>query len=348
MAKLNLNKKSQKNITEEVAVDQTTETSEGNEETVVEAEKLTDLDYDRGPDGKPAVKTVKPIAKGDEENKSTIKAKPSNATAQPVPDKKNFSSEPFSKFVIAKEDIQKLFGADELSEEFLTKASALFEAAVNEKIDELAGKLQESFDTKIEEFTTAMVEELGESVDQYVEFVGQTYIAENALAIDSGLRAELSENFLSKLKTLFDDCYVTMPESKVDVVESITAANADLQKDVATLIEQVNALKDELETTKATEMLREACDGLTDLEAARLCSLAEKLSFDNLKEFGSKLQYIKESTISGIKRSSTASQNLSEDYTGDDLQESDEADTTRIDSAVKNYLTALTPKTKSA
>jgi hypothetical protein len=194
-----------------------------------------------------------------------------------------------------KEDMDALLAGESLSEEFVTKATTIFEAAViaraEEVISEAEAELQEQFELAVEE----VKEELAAKVDDYLSYMVQEWVTENELAIEKGLRAEIVEDFITGLKGLFEQHYIDIPAEKVDVVESLTARVEELE---ASLNEQISVaveLTKDLNESKKTEAIYTACEGLTQTQVEKLKTLAEGVEFTTGDEFAGKLETLKES-----------------------------------------------------
>jgi methyltransferase-like protein len=193
------------------------------------------------------------------------------------------------------EDINALMQGENLSEEFVSKATMIFEAAViaraEEVIAEAENQLIEQFEVAVEE----VKQELAEKVDAYLDYMASEWMAENEVAIESGLRAEITEEFLTGLHNLFVENYIEVPEDKVDVVEELAAKVAELE---ASLNEEINtnvSLKQELNEQKKIEAIYTACEGLTQTQVEKLKGLAESIEFTTEDEFVSKVETLKES-----------------------------------------------------
>lgn len=200
-----------------------------------------------------------------------------------------------AKSIVTKEDVDSLFGNEALSEDFKDKASVLFEAAVGAKVAEVEAQLEEEFATKLEESTEALKAEFTEKLDGYLDYVAESWIAENEVAIETGLRVEVAESFLSGLKSLFESHYVDLPEGKVDVVESLTDRVEELE---AKLDEQISAnvsMKKKLDENAKAEVLAKLAEGLTLTQKEKLQSLVEGVESADITDFTKKAELIKES-----------------------------------------------------
>jgi hypothetical protein len=194
-----------------------------------------------------------------------------------------------------KEDIDALLSGENLSEEFVQKASTIFEAAViaraEEVIAEAETQLTEQFESAVEEIK----EDLAAKVDDYLNYMVEEWMTENQIAIEKGLRAEIVEDFIGGLKNLFVEHYIDIPADKVDVVEELATKVEDLE---AALNEQINRgieLSKELNEQKKIEAIYTACEGLTQTQVEKLKSLAEGVEFTTEEEFVTKMETLKES-----------------------------------------------------
>ena len=194
-----------------------------------------------------------------------------------------------------KEDLDALLGGENLSEEFVTKASTIFEAAVIARAEEVIAEaevaLQEQFETAVEEIK----EDLASKVDDYLNYMVEEWMKENALAIEKGLRAEIVEDFITGLKGLFEEHYIDIPEEKVQVVEELTSKVEELEAALNEQIARGIELSKSLNEQKKIEAIYTACEGLTQTQVEKLKSLAEGVEFTTEEEFVAKVDVLKES-----------------------------------------------------
>jgi hypothetical protein len=203
-----------------------------------------------------------------------------------------------------KEEILGLFSGSDLSEEFKDKASTLFEAAVNARVNKEVDRLNEEFDTLVEQGLAEAVEELVGKIDDYIGYVAEEWMEENALAIESGLRSEMTESFMHGLKNLFTNHYVDLPEEATDVVEELAARVVELEDAINETVETNIELKKNLTEMECVATLNDLCESLTDTQKARVSELAEGISYDSSDEFARKLSIIAESVVPGSVRGS--------------------------------------------
>lgn len=201
-----------------------------------------------------------------------------------------------------KEEILDLFSGTDLSEDFKDKASTLFEAAVNARVNKEVDRLNEEFDALVEQGLTEAVEELVSKIDDYIGYVAEEWMEENALAIESGLRSEMTESFMNGLKDLFTNHYVDLPEEATDVVEELAARVVELEDAINETVETNIELKKNLTEMECVAVLNDLCESLTDTQKARVTELAEGISYDSSDEFARKLSIIAESVVPGSVR----------------------------------------------
>lgn len=182
-----------------------------------------------------------------------------------------------------------------LSEEFKAKTAVLFEAAVKAKLSEEIDRLEEAYQSELAEEVAATKEDLVEKVDSYLNYVVETWMEENKVAIQTGLRTEIAEGFMDKLKDLFTESYIEIPESKVDLVDELAEANEELEEQFNKAMATTLELAEELESFKRDAIIREAARGLADTQVEKLKSLAEGIDFEDEATFAQKVAIIAES-----------------------------------------------------
>ena len=193
------------------------------------------------------------------------------------------------------EDVNALLGGEELSEDFKEKAKTIFEAAINSKVSTIKVELEEAYAAKLAEEVEAAKESLAERVDSYLEYVADEWVAENALAIEAGLKTEMTESFLSGMKGLFEEHYVTIPEEKYDVLESMVEKLDDMETKLNEQIEKNISLNSRLNESVAEGILDEISEGLASTQKEKLASLSESVEFESEKSYREKLETLKES-----------------------------------------------------
>ena len=211
------------------------------------------------------------------------------------------------------EDLTALLEGEELSEEFQNKARTIFEAAIKTKISEVKSELQEQYEKTIVEEVASVKAELAERVDAYLEYVSDEWMSENKLAVEAGLKTEMTDSFLTGMKSLFEDHYVTIPEDKYDVLNSMVEKLDEME---GKLNEQINknvALNKRLAESTSDVILADVSEGLAVTQKDKLASLAENVEFDGEDNYREKLVTLRNSYFPANPGTPTEkSENLSE------------------------------------
>ena len=199
-----------------------------------------------------------------------------------------------------KEDIEALVEGEELSEEFKAKASTIFEAAVHQKVMEIAtvkiDELEKEYQTNLQEEIVSFRDELTEKVDGYLNYVVEEWMKENEIALDSSLKSELTEEFIGGLKNLFTEHYIEVPDEKVDIVESLYDKVEELEEKLNSQIDDNVQVTNELNEYRKDKILEEVCEDLADTQSEKMKSLVEGVSYeDDADDFENKIKTIKES-----------------------------------------------------
>ncbi len=218
------------------------------------------------------------------------------------------------------EDVNALLQGEELSEEFQEKAKTIFEAAINSKVAVIEKGLTEEFSKLLSEekekiaveFETVK-ESLAQRVDSYLEYVADEWFEENSLAVDQGLKSDMTESFLAGMKGLFEEHYVSIPEEKYDVLDSMVEKLDEMETKLNEQIEKNVSLNKRLAESVADGILDQISEGLAQTQKEKLASLAESIEFESEEEYREKLGTLRESYFSSkAKSSSTKSESLSE------------------------------------
>jgi len=222
------------------------------------------------------------------------------------------------------EDVNALLSGEDLSEEFQEKARIIFETAIKSKVVEIKEQLQETYEQALIEEVENIKQGLTERVDAYLEYVADEWISENALAVEHGLKTEMTESFLQGMKSLFEDHYVSIPEDRYDVIESMVDKLDEMEEKLNEQIERNVALNSRLAESVADVIFADVAEGLALSQKDKLASLAENVEFDSESNYREKLVKLRESYFpsnAGTQRDD--SETLSEQATfGNDLQES--------------------------
>ena len=277
------------------------------------AGKILDVDDNEVPGAKA---TDTPKGKDtDAKNKSSVKTKPSMAKA-----------------TMAKEHADALFAGEELSEDFQTKATTIFEAALNESLDTYIEAVDSYYSDQLEEETTRINDELTEKVNDYMGYVVDEWMKENELALERGLRGDIAESFMTGLKDLFTSHYIDVPEEKYDLLEEMNDKFDGLQEEINTQLQSNVELKKEISSLKCDAIFSELSEGLVDTEVEKFRSLAEGIEFDSVDTYREKLEVIKEGYFNSASESSM---NFNDDAT-EDLNE-----TPNPQGTMSNYANAI-------
>ena len=204
------------------------------------------------------------------------------------------------------EDVNALLGGEELSEEFKEKAKTIFEAAINSKVALVKEEIEAQYQEKLAEEIESAKESLAERVDSYLEYVADEWFEENALAIENGLKTEMTESFLEGMKGLFEEHYVTIPEDKYDVLESMVEKLDDMETKLNEQIEKNILLNSRLAESVADGILDQVSEGLAETQKEKLASLSESVEFESEETYREKLETLKESYFASKPQSSTA------------------------------------------
>ena len=202
-----------------------------------------------------------------------------------------------------------------LSDEFKAKAETIFEAAIKSKLTEEIDRLEEKYNEELAEEVESTKADLVEKVDTYLNYVVENWMEENKLAVQSGLRTEIAENFMSSLKDLFEESYIEVPEAKVDLVDEMADQVSELEESLNDTTAKNIEMMSELEELKREKVIREASEGLAETQVEKLKSLVNDIDFDSEETFAEKVETVKESYFTK-KVTETAS--VEEDVSDDD------------------------------
>ena len=217
------------------------------------------------------------------------------------------------------EDVNALLAGEDLSEEFQEKARTIFEAALRSKVSEIKETLEEQYSNVLAEEVEEIKTELAERVDSYLEYVADEWISENALAVEQGLKTEMTESFLQGMRGLFEEHYVTIPEEKYNVLESMVEKLDDMETKLNEQIEKNISLNKRLSESVADGIFEQVSEGLADTQKDKLASLSESVEFESEIEYREKLETLKESYfpsrgVSPSARTETLSEGVDSSY----------------------------------
>jgi len=260
---------SMKGVKEETEEDEDLVDEEDDEEDVVSEESCDDESEEEDPKPKKGKKSPKEDPKEDEDEM-----------------KEDFDIE---------EDVNALLAGEELSEEFQEKARTIFEAAIRSKVADIKEELQVSYEEALVEEIEAIKEGLVDRVDAYLEYVADEWVSENALAVEHGLKTEMTESFLQGMRGLFEDHYVSIPEDRYDVIESMVDKLDEMEGKLNEQIERNVALNRRLAESVADVIFADVAEGLALSQKDKLASLAENVEFDSEANYREKLVTLRES-----------------------------------------------------
>jgi hypothetical protein len=237
------------------------------------------------------------------------------------------------------EDVNALLSGEELSEEFQEKARTIFETAIRSKVAEIKEELQETYENALVEEIEVIKQGLVERVDAYLEYVADEWVAENALAIEAGLKTEMTESFLQGMKGLFEDHYVSIPEEKYNVIESMVEKLDEMESKLNEQIEKNIALNNRLAESVADVIFADVAEGLALSQKDKLASLAENVEFDSEANYREKLVTLRESyfPINSTSTQKEVTENLSEEV--------DYSNASQISGVMERYLSVLSRTT---
>jgi len=234
-------------------------------------------------------------------------------------------------------DIQALLEGEELSEDFTNKARTIFEAAIRSKVAEMKEQVKSEYEENLIEQVQSIKEELTDRVDSYLEYVADEWIAENQLAVEKGLKTEMTESFLTGMRSLFEEHYVSIPDEKYDVLENMVDKLDEMEGKLNEQIDKNVALTKRLSESVADVIFAEVAEGLALSQKDKFASLAENVEFESETSYREKLATLRKSYFpenAGVQRDE--SENLSEETQSTQYQ------TTPVSNTMERYLQTLT------
>ena len=234
-------------------------------------------------------------------------------------------------------DLQALLEGEELSEDFTNKARTIFEAAIRSKVAEMKEQVQSEYEENLIEQVQSIKEELTDRVDSYLEYVADEWIAENQLAVEKGLKTEMTESFLTGMRSLFEEHYVSIPDEKYDVLENMVDKLDEMEGKLNEQIDKNVALNKRLSESVADVIFAEVAEGLALSQKDKFASLAENVEFESEESYREKLATLRKSYFpenAGVQRDE--SENLSEETQSTQYQ------TTPVSNTMERYLQTLT------
>ena len=242
--------------------------------------------------------------------------------------------------VNVEDDINALIAGEELSEDFQEKARTIFEAAINSKVSIIKEDLEKEYAKVLQEEIDSTKIQLTERVDSYLEYVAGEWLEENSLAVEQGLKAEMSESFLTGMKSLFEEHYVSIPEDKYDVLESMVNKLDDMEEKLNEQIDKNVSLTKRLSESKSDGILSDVSEGLAVTQKDKLASLAESVEFESESDYREKLVTLRNSYFPTRQVASTPSDD------SEMLSEESSAPEVKSTGTMDNYLSTLQRITK--
>ena len=235
------------------------------------------------------------------------------------------------------EDINALIAGEELSEEFQEKARTIFEAAIKTKVAEITEGVKSEYEANLVEEVKGIKAELQERLDSYLEYVADEWVAENQLAVEHGLKTEMTESFLEGMKKLFEDHYVTIPEEKYDVIENMVDKLDEMESKLNEQIDKNVALNKRLAESTADVIFAEVTEGLAQTQKDKLATLVENVDFESENGYREKIETLKESYFptKGSNTQTSKSENLTEESEATDYQSKS------VSSTMERYLQTI-------
>ena len=247
--------------------------------------------------------TTKPSAASSDKQDTLKKMSEEEETEEEtLIDEKSHDKEEMKKKM--KEDMDSLFSDDStISEEFKSKAATIFEARVLDRVSQIEEQVESKYAGMLEEAVAEIKSDLTTKVDDYLNYVVEQWIEENQIAIESGLRAELTEEFIAGLRNLFAEHYIDVPTEKVDLVDELASKVEELESKLNEEMERGISYAKALVESRKNEITREVCEGLTTTQTEKIKALAESVEFSTEDEYKNKVETIRENYFpSGIKK----------------------------------------------
>ena len=220
-----------------------------------------------------------------------------------------------------------------LSDEFKAKTAVIFEAAVKSKLAEEINRLETEYAEQLAEEVEKTKSDMVEKVDSYLNYVVEQWVEDNKVAIQSGLRTEIAENFMNKMKDLFTESYVDVPEAKVDLVDELATANEELETKYNDAVQKAIEMNEKVESYQREAIIREASKDLAETQIEKLNKLAESVEFESEEKFKDKVNTLKESYFNQKTAKSPIAENTED--------ESADAETVEVSPAMEAYVSAI-------
>lgn len=238
------------------------------------------------------------------------------------------------------EDVRAMFGDEDLTEDFKNEATTVFEAAVVSKVNQVLKGISEDYERDLNEAHEEIVEDMSNKLDDYLDYVVENWMKENELAVSSGLQNELARSFMDSLKTVFENHYIDVPDSKVDVVEELSGKVEKLERELNEEVDKNVNYSKTIEELKREDVTDEVVEGLVDTDAEKLRSLAEGLDFEDEDQFRTKLNTLRKKYF-GEGVGKTKSAVISEEVDDNPVDVNEENNDTTVPQHMKGYMSAI-------
>jgi hypothetical protein len=273
--------------TEEVV--ETVETEEVSEETAEAVEEEVEVSEEVSEESEESMEEAKKVSEMDDEDEEEM-----NASYDKKKKKMNASYKVKAEDVDVKEDIDAMLQGQDLSEEFQSQVTTIFEAAVVTKVNEKLEEIYADYETELQENVAEIRQELSEKVDEYLSYVAKEYVAENKLAIQTGLKLDIMENFMNGLKKVFEENYVDVPEEKVDLYGEALTSLDEKESKLNEQFEKNIKLTKKLEELEKEIILKDVTEGLTVSQSEKVRSLSESLEYTTQEDMMNKVTLIRD------------------------------------------------------
>lgn len=259
---------------------------------------------------------------------------------QEVKESEQVEEQVTEKVEVAPIDLGPLFEGQEFSEEFKSKATAIFEAAVDARVKQKEVELKESMEVQLDESAESIVESLESKVDGYLDYMVEQWMKNNTLAIDRGIKVEIMESFMAGMKQVFESHYIDVPDEKYDLVEEAQSQAAELSEKLDSVLEENVELRSVLKDTVRVMQIEEATKGLAATDAEKFRELAESLTYTDSEEFATKLEGLRENYFA---KKPAAKTELKEEFMSDTVPVNTPKEelSESIDPSVAGYLKAI-------
>lgn len=243
------------------------------------------------------------------------------------------------------EDVSALIEGEDLPESFKAKAATIFEAAVLRRVKEELATIEEAYDVKLEAQVEAIREGLGEKVNGYLGYIAEQWITQNEIALVRGMRTEVLEGFVGRLKEAFEESYIDVPEERFDVLESLETRATELTESLDEQLAANVELRNQLAGYQALQINSALSEGLVATDKAKFQALVEELEFDSIETYEKKAKTIRESYFNG-RGSAPSKRNVASVVTDTPVTLQEEASASYVDPSMKGYTNALDALTK--